>query len=82
MRVAENIKACNKKVKIATPHGQKTGAPTAAQDGASASRCLPITAPWKSPLHPYKPRRPGTRLFQAAHNRNRGNLTKCEDPNI
>ncbi|KAJ1256519.1 hypothetical protein BS78_K009000 [Paspalum vaginatum] len=75
MRVAENSKtfACNKKVKIASPHGQKTGAPTAAQDVASTSRCPPITAPSKPA--PYKPCRPGTRLFQAANNRNRGNLT-------
>ncbi|PVH47498.1 hypothetical protein PAHAL_4G075900 [Panicum hallii] len=97
MRVAENAfktSACNMKVKIATPYGQKT-APTAAQAGTSRCRHLPITAPSKPPL----PRCPGTRLFQAAHNRNRGDKmaalatdsstykagqqrTKREDPNI
>ncbi|KAG2564999.1 hypothetical protein PVAP13_7NG003967 [Panicum virgatum] len=68
MRVAENIKtlACNRKVKTATPYGQKI-AHTAAQAGTSRCRHLPITARSEPPL----PRRLGTRLFQAAHNRNR-----------
>ncbi|XP_039818466.1 uncharacterized protein LOC120680971 [Panicum virgatum] len=48
-------------------NAQKT-APTAAQASTSTCRCLPITAPLKPPL----PHRPVTRLFQAAHNRNRG----------
>jgi len=47
-------------------NAQKT-APTAAQASTSTCRCLPITATLKPPL----PHRPVTRLFQAAHNRNR-----------
>ncbi|PVH34675.1 hypothetical protein PAHAL_7G005400 [Panicum hallii] len=67
IRVAENAfktPACNKKVNIAMPYGQKT-APT--HHGASRRQHLPITAPSKPPL----PRRPGTRLFESARNRNR-----------
>ncbi|PVH61430.1 hypothetical protein PAHAL_3G034500 [Panicum hallii] len=59
-------------------NAQKT-APTAAHASTSTCRCLPITAPLKPPL----PHRPVTRLFQAAHNRNRGQQrTKREGPNI
>jgi len=49
-------------------------APTAAQASASPFRRLPIMAPSKPPLPPFIPHRPGTRLFQAVGNKNRGNL--------